>query len=78
MLDPEITNTLIWMAQCESISRLFMRKIRWIKIQTVQFIFSPVNPALEVFYFDFIPLHKYTTIIKIAGVQIQAVRPRYQ
>ena len=66
------------MRQGKSISRFVVGKTSGIKIQFVSFIFCPINPTLEMFYFNLVTIYFFSTKISIQSMQIHSVFARNQ
>ena len=78
VLNPEIANIFIGMAQSKAIIRFGMCKICWIKINADIMRLCPIDPARKVLRLQGVAIDDFATRITIRGVDIRSVWPGQQ
>ena len=62
MLNPEITDTLIWMAEGKVVVRLGMSKESGIEVQLYVLTLGPIHPGCKMPEFDFITVRPFIRV----------------
>jgi hypothetical protein len=71
MLDPELADALVVMRQGESAGGLRMRETGRVEVQPDAEGLGPVDPVLEMFRLDLVPIHLLPAELTVERVQIE-------
>ena len=73
MLDPEIADGFVGVAQRKAVGGLGVRKVSWIEVHAQVVGLGPIDPALEVLGLDLVAVDVRPAVIEVAGVKIEAM-----
>ena len=72
VIDPELTNARILMAQRKAIFRLGMAEAGGVKIDTELLCLGPIDPAAKIIDGELVALWQWRAVRRIASMQIEA------
>ncbi len=78
VLNPELLNAFILVAQCKARIGPGMAEASGIKVKLEVLLFCPINPACKVLRSDLIPVHGFRSEFAVNRMEVKAVMTRYQ
>ena len=72
MLNPEITDFLVWVCQCE-VATLRVRERGGVEVELQVMLLSPLHPTLEVLYANLVTVNKLAAELTVGLVEVQTI-----